>query len=269
MGISVFPAAGGGVTQKVAEYTSTGTFVVPSNCTAVEVFAVGAGGGGGGSFAPSASAAGGGGGGGEVQESRTIPVTAGASYTITVGAGGAGATTDVAGGYGNDSSFGSLLVAQGGGGGGTYTSAVGVIPPSLKATMGSYHHTSENGIKWGQGAARIFVPGELTQPFTFGGPPTARSGTYAVTYGSASAPNFTYPGLGVQGFGGGGCVGGNNTSGLQSFDNGAPCSGSNAAGINAAANKGGGGGGGSKSSTNPGRSGGNGGSGYVRITYWS
>ena len=48
MGSTVFPAAGGGVTQKVQEFTSTGTFTVPSNCTAVEVFLVGGGGGGGG-----------------------------------------------------------------------------------------------------------------------------------------------------------------------------------------------------------------------------
>ena len=45
MGSTVFPAAGGGVTPKVTEFTSTGTFVVPSNTTMVEVFVVGGGGG--------------------------------------------------------------------------------------------------------------------------------------------------------------------------------------------------------------------------------
>ena len=47
MGVAIFPAAGGGVTQKVQEFTSTGTFTVPSNCTSVQVFLVGGGGGGG------------------------------------------------------------------------------------------------------------------------------------------------------------------------------------------------------------------------------
>ena len=37
----------GSKSQKVQEFTATGTFVTPSNCTTVEVFLVGAGGGGG------------------------------------------------------------------------------------------------------------------------------------------------------------------------------------------------------------------------------
>lgn len=47
MGLSTFPAASGGVTQKVQEFTSTGTFVTPSNVTTVELFLVAGGGGGG------------------------------------------------------------------------------------------------------------------------------------------------------------------------------------------------------------------------------
>lgn len=117
MGISVFPAAGGGVTQKVQNFTSTGTFTVPSNCTAVKVFAVGAGGGGGsyysGGTAPWGAA--GGGGGGEVIE-VDILVTAGASYTVTIGAGGAGGV-DSSAGVGGDTTFGALLTAKGGGSG--------------------------------------------------------------------------------------------------------------------------------------------------------
>jgi hypothetical protein len=43
MAIQTIPAAGGGVTQKVTEFTSTGSFVTPSNCSSVQVFLVGAG----------------------------------------------------------------------------------------------------------------------------------------------------------------------------------------------------------------------------------
>ena len=118
MGLSVFPAAGGGVTMKVQEFTSTGSFTVPSNCTSVSVFAVGGGGGGGYHRVVNTGAnpgAAGGGGGGEVIK-RDITVTAGSTYTITIGAGGAGGNGTNAGSGGN-TTFGSLLTAKGGGGG--------------------------------------------------------------------------------------------------------------------------------------------------------
>ena len=44
MAVSSLVAAGGGLTQKTQEFTSTGTFTVPSNCTTVEVFLVAGGG---------------------------------------------------------------------------------------------------------------------------------------------------------------------------------------------------------------------------------
>ena len=62
MAINTVPTSSG-VTQKVQEFLSTGTFNTPANCTTVELFMVGGGGGGGGG---SGSAAGGGGGGVDV-----------------------------------------------------------------------------------------------------------------------------------------------------------------------------------------------------------
>ena len=59
MGIAVFPAPGGGVTQKVDVFTSTGSWTAPSNCSSVDVFLVAGGGGGGG--LPLGGAGGGGG----------------------------------------------------------------------------------------------------------------------------------------------------------------------------------------------------------------
>ena len=118
MGTSTIPAAGGGVTQKVQEFLSTGTFTTPSNCTTVELFMV-AGGGGSGGTTTAVSASGGGGGGGVVY--KTITVVPGTAYTVTIGGGGAagtGAATPTSGSNGGDTTFGALATAKGGGGGG-------------------------------------------------------------------------------------------------------------------------------------------------------
>lgn len=153
MGISVFPAAGGGVTQKVQTFTSTGTFTVPSNVSAISVFAVGAGAGGGcfinsGGVAP--FGAGGGGGGGEVIEAD-IAVTPGAAYTITIGAGGAGGNSSNAG-SGNDTTIGSLLTAKGGGGGaGWQNSPATLYPGTSRGTGGGGFGRNQDSIAWWSG----------------------------------------------------------------------------------------------------------------------
>ena len=106
MGISVFPAPSAAtLTQKFAEFTSTGTFTAPVNVSTVEVLLVAGGGGGGGTDADSINTAGGGGGGGQVVK-KLLTVTPGTSYTITIGAGGAGASTTSNGSNGSNSSFG-------------------------------------------------------------------------------------------------------------------------------------------------------------------
>jgi hypothetical protein len=119
MGIQTIPApASGGVTQKVEEFTSTGTFATPSNVSSVELLMYGGGGGAGGINTENANKTGGGGGGGGVFMD-TITVVPGTSYTVTVGAGGAGGTTGgTTGSLGTDTTFGALATAFGGGGGG-------------------------------------------------------------------------------------------------------------------------------------------------------
>lgn len=152
MASTVFPAAGGGVTQKVQEFTSTGTFVTPSNCSSVQVFLVGGGGGGGYINSNGGDAGGGGGGGGEVI-SRTISVTPGTSYTVTIGGGGSGATSYVSGGVGTSTTFGSLVTAFPGGGGGSFNvqSGEGIFPSGKGGGGASYGSSQPGGAGGGAG----------------------------------------------------------------------------------------------------------------------
>jgi hypothetical protein len=92
MAVSKLVPVAGGVTQKVSEFTTTGSFTAPANVTTVEVFLVGGGAGGGSATAASGQAACGGGGGGGTVNKRTITVVPGTTYTVTIGAGGAGST---------------------------------------------------------------------------------------------------------------------------------------------------------------------------------
>jgi hypothetical protein len=93
------------------EFTSSGTFTVPTGVTSLWVTMVGGGGAGGGSSA-AATGAGGGGAGELVQFLPTIAVS-GASVTVTIGGGGTGVSgTD--GNPGTNTSFGTVFVAKGG-----------------------------------------------------------------------------------------------------------------------------------------------------------
>jgi hypothetical protein len=290
MGVNTFPVATGGsaVTQKVQEFTSTGTFTVPSNCTTVEVFLVGGGGGGGGgtTFANNWSAGGGGGGGGVLQ--KTITVTAGSSYTVTIGAGGAAGTSgSVAGSVGSDTTFGSLATGYGGGGGSSFhdnnaTMAWGTV----RATAGSA----------GWGAAQFGTTSFCSAAGGAGGNAYSQSAstnnmlannstsTTSTLQGGGSsgiqAACLSIGGVAIFGYGGGATSGSTNNGFNGKFTLSASNAGkgawndtspSNNTGGAATANFGGGGGGGLVWATtaNQNASGGAGGSGYARITYWS
>jgi hypothetical protein len=113
--------------SRIARFTASGSWTVPSGITRARVRVWGGGGGGGGNG--TAGAAGGGGGGGYAEDVVT-GLAPGASIAITVGAAGtAGANTGSAGsnngGTGGTSSFGASLSATGGTGGGGAASSAG------------------------------------------------------------------------------------------------------------------------------------------------
>ena len=117
---------------EIIEYTEAGSYIyqVPAGVRVIYVTACAGGGGGSGSFynssvVPSVYGGGGGGGGGAAIERYPIYVDNLETINITVGKGGAGgASSNVAGGNGSDTLFGSYLTLKGGKGGGTLSSDI-------------------------------------------------------------------------------------------------------------------------------------------------
>lgn len=89
------------------EFTVSGTWNRPAGCTRIKVYSLGAGGG-----SPFTSTAWSGPGGGGGMAISIVDVTAISSVTVTIGAG-------VAGGAGNDTTFGTHATGKGGGAGAT------------------------------------------------------------------------------------------------------------------------------------------------------
>lgn len=301
MGSTVFPAAGGGVTQKVQEFTSTGTFTVPSNCSAVEVFVVGGGGAGGGGRGHSASTSPGmglgGGGGGGIVRSAIVPVTPGASYTVTVGAGGTGASGQGNSTAGSNSSFGSLVVANGGGAGASMDYVRGSYSTRYNAnivggTLGGDSYASTTSTEYaGNGGGAGGTPVSLFTQYNGGlsaysgysnysqPVPTQGFAGFGTTYGDNK--NYTAgAGIGIYGWGAvgaspyngniGGGTAGSPSYGVLERPSGSPYT---RPGGNGTANTGSAGAGSGaisdSSAAAANANGGNGGSGFVRVVYWS
>ena len=123
------------------EFTSSGTFNVPTDCRLVFVECWGAGGSG----ARTASATASQGGGAGAYSAGWVDVSAESSVSVTIGAGGAGVAGPGNGNNGGNSSFGSFVIAGGGLGGttteahngGVGSSPVG-IPMSIQGARGDF-----------------------------------------------------------------------------------------------------------------------------------
>lgn len=142
----------------VTVFNGSGTWTKPSGCTTVVVEAVGGGGGGGGAEGGGAQASAGGGGGGGCYVKCYITSGLGSTETVTIGAGGsAGGAVAGYGGAGGDTSFGALVVAQGGDGGAgmnagtSLITATGGAPGVLTTYSGTVieesHMYGDNGIR--------------------------------------------------------------------------------------------------------------------------
>lgn len=101
------------------QFTSNGTFTVPSNVTEITVMAIGGGGSGGVQQQDTTGTEFAFGGNSGTLIIYTLSVSPGISYTVSIGAGGAAVTSSstTSGNAGGSTSFGSILTAAGGAGG--------------------------------------------------------------------------------------------------------------------------------------------------------
>lgn len=113
----------GGITKVLQQvFTSSGTYTPTTNLAYAIVEVVAGGGGGGCPNDAGGTHIGGGGGSGEYARAVLDSATVGASQAITVGTGGSGASGSGIGPGGNPSSFGSIIICNGGSGGGVAVS---------------------------------------------------------------------------------------------------------------------------------------------------
>jgi hypothetical protein len=288
MGVSVFPATTV-ATQKIAEFTASGTWTCPTGVTIAEFLVVGAGGAGGGAGVTTATtrrAIGGGGGGGAVKKMH-LSVTPGTAYTITVGAKGTGSAA-LAGGNGGFSEVlnsGTTLIRAYGGAGGAGITAAGVNSPrtaAITATGGGESSGERTGAGscggGGGGAAALNAADSYVANYTTN-ILTGVDGAIGKSSNGTVYSSFTVGGLGIDNYGGGGGGAAFSTDAnvialpVSQAPYGAGAGGTRStsgvtAGSAALANTGGGGGGGVVFDTLTTVAGGNGSDGIVKVVYF-
>lgn len=202
-------------------FTTTGTWVVPTNVHSVVAECWGAGGSGGGQL----QAASGGGGGGYAKKTLTNSLTPGNSLTVTVGVGGA-SVAGIAGNGGGDSWFstaGTVLAKGGSGGQVSATVAAGSAGGTANigdttfngGASGSATRNGATSASGGGGGAGSAGNGGASANST--GPANSVGGTAGTPDGGAGGNGNTSPttgGTGVVLGGGGGAV--CNSSGTSS-----------------------------------------------------
>ena len=158
-----------GTAINIQTFTTTGVYTptLGMKYAIVEIVGGGGGGGGGTQNLNNDSIIAGGGGGGGYTKAVFTSATIGASQVVTIGTGGAGGTGALSnGGNGIASSFGALLVANGGSGGVAALILNGAPYPGFTAgglggtitTPGSYSITGQHGdqgYNWRSGSADI------------------------------------------------------------------------------------------------------------------
>lgn len=275
MAFTKIPAA----TNRTLDFTSSGTWTVPSGVYSAEFLVVGAGGGGGAVTVSTAAnyGVGGGGGGGSVKYA-TLPTTPGTSYTITVGAKGVGATgaAGTNGGYSEIVLSGISLVQSYGGQGGQATVANATISPVLNtrtiAGAGGRADEDSTSTLQGSGGGGAFNITPATGNLLFG-----FEGSNSIASSVTAGPGVSIGGYGIDGYGFGGQGGSINPASTFNTPGAAFNAGVGAfrtttgatAGGNAGANFGSGGGGACAHTSTTAVAGGNGSDGLVRITYFA
>lgn len=278
---STLNATGGGATPTITDFSSSGTYTIPSGATTIRIICIGGGGGGGSGYGAAAGnlrAGGGGGGGGALTDVSyaVSDVGSGAGLTVTIGGAGSGGTgASGAGGAGTNAGASEVYVttgsvqlayANGGSGGGAATNTAGGTAGSA-AINGSF--AAAGGGAGGTAAA----PSAGTRPAMAapggggGGPVTAGNTGYmgGSTHGGANATLRTTVGGGTTGATGGNGTGGSVTGATAGGGGGGGGGGTTNAGGNGGAGSRGAGGGGGGGGTTAGGNGGAGGAGFVRI----
>lgn len=270
-------------TTRTIDFTSSGTFVVPSGVYSAEFLVVGAGGGGGGAdnSVNTRAAAGGGGGGGAVKL-VTLPLTPNQSYTITIGAKGTGGAIGAAGNNGGATEVvlsGTTLIKCAGGQGaqGVTNTNAGIDPAAMafSAAGGGVSQSASTAVvtAGGGGSSADYY---RTSARYAAGPFESIEGSGGGAVGSAQT---NLGKLGLYGYGNGGGGGLCNTTAIPVYSGQAAFGGGiggtagsvvTAQDINGgnATIAGCGGGGALSALSTTGASGGNGADGLVRITYF-
>ncbi len=190
------------VTKQV--FTASGTYTPTAGLLYAQVEAVGGGGAGGGvvSGGGTSNAAGGGGGAGGYSKSIVTAATIGASQTVTVGAAGTG-SSGAGGSSGGATSFGAIVIANGGTGGGAYVAGNGTGGAGGSAGTGDFAAAG------GSGASTVLISNSV-QAVAMGGQGGNSSFGGGGTGGLSNVG--VAPGIAARAYGSGGGAASSNAS---------------------------------------------------------
>lgn len=178
------------VTLNRLVYYANAGWTAPAGVIQATVTCVGAGGGGGGGSTNAGASGGGAGGSGGATVRRTLPVDPTVTYIISIGTAGSGSGAGSAGTAGGDTTFSTLVQANGGNGGGSTTgSAAGVASTAGNGTLVGFGGSSSVTLTT-TAIAVLYGAGAVVSGSTGGNGGTGIGGNN----GSAGVTLETYPG---------------------------------------------------------------------------